>query len=111
MSALGDLTRTAVIGLIIMAATLACSIVFTGEIGVGMPDQYYMVDKAYLQDLMRSYETLTRNSRPAAVNMAIDHLDLNSAAALTTFSERVLTPIMEKADTLLVSCLPAMYVI
>ena len=98
-----------VAGLIVLVTTLVISCVFVGQIGVGMPDEYLVLDSSYLYDLTRDFESLTASTRTTSVSMLIEHLDIASPAKLAAFMGDVMAPLNERDDVYATSCMPALY--
>jgi len=101
-----------IVGAAVIVATFGVSLGFVGSIGVGMPDQYYVLDTNYLYDLVGDYNSLTNGTRVASIDLMVEHLDLGDngpGGKLGKFWTDVLVPISLRDDVLTISCLPALY--
>ena len=82
------------VGLLVMLATLAVSCALVGSVGVGMPDEYLVLDSSYLYDLSKDFASLTGSMRPLGVSMLVEHLDLMAPHKLSKFLNDVLGPVL-----------------
>jgi hypothetical protein len=96
-------------GLFVLVLTLAVSLAFVGDIGVGMPDQYLVPDSSYLYEFTRDLDALTESTRTTSVGMMVEHLDLGSPNKLAAFVADVIEPISKRDDVYTITCLPALF--
>ena len=107
--ALGKPLYCKLLGLAVMLATFIVSCAFVGSIGVGMPDEYLVLDSSYLYDLKADFRDRTHGKKTLVVSMLVEHLDLGSMAKLEAFSRDVLGALRDRDDVLMTSCLPGLY--
>ena len=96
-------------GALVLLASLGVSLGFVGSVGVGMPDEYLVLDSSYLYELSSDFRELTSSNRTMSVSLLVEHLDLMAPAKLAKFVEDVLQPISERDDVYAISCLPPLY--